>query len=195
VALAAIGAAVVLGVAGCGSAGSGAQTAGIPAALVRQARPIGRGAAFHPPATGRVIGRCRKTLGPRVGVHVELFAANRVVLVAAGIGVRGPVRRFEGRIVAAGCFGELTTIEPTGVVLIVPGARLTVADLFRAWGQPLSDTRVAGFTGRVRVYVAGRRRPAPAGPGATALAAHAEIVLEVGPYVSPHAAYRFPPGS
>ena len=50
----------------------------------REARPIGHGARFHPPASGPVIGRCRPALGSRVGAHVELFAANRVVLVAAG---------------------------------------------------------------------------------------------------------------
>ena len=69
-------------------------------------------------------------LGPRDGVHVEVFAANRVVLVAAGIGVRGPVTRSAGRITGARCYGDLVTLEPTGVVLTRPGAHLTVADLF-----------------------------------------------------------------
>ena len=89
-----------------------------------QARPIGRGARFHPPATGPVIGRCRRRLGPRIGVHVELFAANRVVLVPAGIGTRPPRGFSAGRISGAGCYGDLVTLEPTGVVLVRPGARL-----------------------------------------------------------------------
>lgn len=186
--------------AGCGGgtgagpgATAGSATNGIPAALVRQSRPIGRGPAFHPPVSGPVLGSCRRPLGPRQGVHVELFAANRVVLVAAGIGARAPLRRFEGRIAEARCFGALATLEPTGVVLIRPGARLTIADLFRSWGQPLSARRMASFRGRVRVYVAGR--PLSTAPRGVPLRPHAEIVLEVGPYVPPHAAYHFPPGS
>lgn len=166
---------------------------GIPPALARESRPIGRGAAFAPPARGPVLGRCRAQLGPRTGVHVEVFAADRVVLVAAGIGVRGPARYVEGRIAGAGCFGALVTLEPTGVVLMTPGTRATVADLFRSWGRPLGADHVLGFAGHVRVYVGGRRVPGP--PGRVPLTPHGEIVLEVGPYVPPHAAYQFPPGS
>jgi hypothetical protein len=194
VAAAAVGSVLaVMGLAGCGS--SGEQTTAseaIPAALVRQARPIGRGAAFHPPARGSVPVACRARLGPREGVHVELFAANRVVLVAAGIGVRKPVTRSGGRISAARCYGELVTLEPTGVVLVRPGSRLTVADLFRAWGEPLSAHRLLSFPGPVTVFVGGREHPGP--PGEVPLTRHAEIVLEVGPHVPPHPAYHFPPG-
>jgi hypothetical protein len=191
-------AAVAVG--GCGSAarsdgrsGATSAAAAIPAALARESRPIGAGRAFHPPARGPILGACRPGLGRRVGVHVEVFAANKVVLVAAGIGARPPFRRSAGRITAARCFGALTTIEPTGVVLLRPGARFTAADLFRSWGEPLTAGRVASFSGRVRVYVGGRRRAGP--PGAVPLTPHAEIVLEVGPYVPPHRAYNFPPGS
>ena len=192
------GALVALMLAGCGSAGapsSGSSSSpgqAIPAALVAQARPIGRGAAFHPPARGLVPGACRRPLGPRDGVHVELFAANRVVLVAAGIGVRGPVTRSGGRITGARCYGDVATVEPTGVVLVRPGSRLTMADLFRAWGRPLGARRMLSFRGPVSVFVDGRKRPGP--PGRVPLARHAEIVLEVGPHVPPHPAYHFPPG-
>jgi hypothetical protein len=139
-----------------------------------------------------VLGDCRQRLGARSGVHVELFADNRVVLIAAGIGARPPVREDAGRITGARCFGELVTVDPTGVVLIRSGARLTLADLFRSWGQPLSVHRVASFGGRVRVYVDGRSIAAD--PTGVRLVPRAEIVLEVGPYVPPHTAYRFPGG-
>ena len=190
--------AAALLVGGCGTAthsenGSTGAAQAIPPALARQSRPIGHGPAFAPPARGPVLGRCRPVLGRRVGVHVEVFAANRVVLVAAGIGVRGPVRRLEGRISAARCFGELVTLEPTGVVLLAPGTRATVADLFRSWGRPLGPRRLLSFTGRVRVYLGGRRVREPA--GRVSLTPHGEIVLEVGPYVPPHASYHFPPGA
>lgn len=185
---------------GCGSSAPATHTTAsspVPADLLAQARPIGHGAQFHPPATGPVVGSCRSALGARTGAHVELFAANRVVLVAAGIGTRPPVRYSAGRIATARCYGDLVTLEPTGVVLVRRGARLTLADLFRSWGQPLSEHRLASFPAgaghRVRVFVDGR--PLSGAPGAVPLSAHAEIVLEVGPHVPPHNSYTFPPGS
>lgn len=182
-----------LALAGCGgSAPSSSRERAIPAALIAQARPIGHGAAFHPSARGSVPGACRPRLGSRDGVHLELFAGNRVALVAAGIGVRGPVTRSGGRIVAARCYGDIVTLEPTGVVLMRPGARLTLADLFRAWGRPVSAHGLLSFSGRVTVFVDGHRHVGP--PQSVALTRHAEIVLEVGPHVPPHPAYRFPPG-
>jgi hypothetical protein len=205
--LAALALAAVLASAGCGSdratgSGSGSRQASglrsrIPAALASEARPIGVGARFHPPVAGPPLGACRSTLGTRIGVHVEVFAENRVVLLPAGIGARLPLRHSEGRISGARCFGELTTLEPTGVVLIRPGGALTVAALFRSWGQPLSARRLAGFTAphgaRVAAFVDGRRWPGS--PSSIPLARHSEIVLEVGPHVPPHASYRFAPGS
>jgi hypothetical protein len=195
-------------VAGCGSSGlrTSATTAATsatttaaapPAALLAEARPIGRGVRFEPPVRGRPLGDCTRGLGSRAGVHVEVFGANRVVLIPAGVGVRGARGFSAGRIVNAGCYGELVTLDPTGLVLIRPGARLTLADLFRSWGQPFSSHRIASFTtgpgASVRVFVDGRPWSGPA--ASVPLRRHAEIVLEVGPYVPPHAAYTFPPGT
>jgi len=186
--------------AGCGAtspAGAGSEAGAIPSALLREARPIGAGPRFEPLVRGPVIGRCRAGLGARHGVHVELFAADRVVVIAAGIGVRGPVGFSAGRISAAHCYGAMVTVEPTGVVLLRPGVRLTLGDLFRAWGQPLSTDRAGPFAAgrgdRVRVYTSGHRRPGD--PATVPLTVHGEIVVEVGPRVPPHTAYTFPPGT
>jgi hypothetical protein len=180
---------------GCGSAKQPPNTTGISPTLAVQTRPIGSGPRFRSPARGPVIGRCRPRLGPRYGVHVELFAANRVVLVPAGIGTQPPRRRFAGRITAARCYGDLVTVEPTGVVLVRPGARPSLTSLFRGWGQALSARRLASFPAapgaRVAVFVDGRRWLGA--PDSVPLAQHSEIVLEVGPYVQPHVSYRFPP--
>jgi hypothetical protein len=144
-----------------------------------------------------VLGPCVPTLGPRAGVHVEVFAANRVVLIAAGIGTRPPRRYVSGRIEKAGCFGALVTLDPTGLVLIRPGARLELRDLFEAWGQRLTPKRLLSFPvpsgAQIGVFVNGRRWPGD--PERVPLRRHAEIVVEVGPYVPPHAAYTFPPGT
>ena len=188
--------AAVLG-SGCGSARQAPPASGIPRALLREARPIGRGPRFRPGVSGPVLGRCSLRLGARDGVHVEVFAANRVVIVAAGIGTRPPLTFSAGRIAGAGCYGDLVTLEPTGVVLLRPGSRLRLSSLFRAWGQPLSSHRLAGFSasagGRVAVFVDGR--PWHGAPADVPLSRHAEIVLEVAPYVPPHRSYTFPPGS
>lgn len=197
------GIAVALVPGGCGSGrtdraagGTGPAGGALLAALVRERRPIGRGPRFQPPATGPVTGRCRRALGPRFGVHVEVFAADRVVLVPAGIGTRAPRRGSAGRIAAARCYGALVTLEPTGVVLVRPGRGLRLADLFRAWGRVLSRRRLLSFGtasgGGVAVYVGGRRRIGA--PGRVLLTRDAEIVLEVGPLVPPHSSYAFPPG-
>lgn len=125
-----------------------------------------------------------------------MFGADRVVIVPAGIGITPPIRVSAGRVSSAGCYGGLVTLEPTGVVLVRPGSRLVLSDLFRAWGVPLSVQQAASFRapegGGVAVFVGGRRwRGEPAG---VPLSRHAEIVLEVGPYVPPHSSYTFPPG-
>jgi hypothetical protein len=44
----------------------------------------------------------------------------------------------------------------------------------------------------VRAAVGGRDRRGD--PRAIALTAHAQVVLQVGPPIAPHARYRFPPG-
>ena len=88
------------------------------------------------------------------------------------------------------------TLDPTGLVLVRAGSHPVLADLFRAWGEPLSTRRLASFaavTGaRVAVFVNGRRWRGAAGQRAACFTA--EIVLEVGPYVPPHRSYTFPPG-
>lgn len=150
---------------------------------------LGSGARYRPPATSRRVGRlgrltCKAALGPRVGIHLELFANRRVVLIPAGIGMAVSVH---------GCYYPLVTREPTGVFELSPDVTLTLADLFRVWGQPLKATRLAGFGGGyVRAYVDGQRGHGD--PGAIVLRRHAEIVLEIAGHVPPHRSYRFASG-
>lgn len=180
-------------VSGCGAGVS--STTGIPRKLLARARPIGLGPRFHPPPTGPVLGPCRRSLGQRIAAHVEVFASNRVVLVPAGIGTMPPRAWSGGRVSSARCYGGLVTLDPTGVVYVRPGAKLPLSDLFRAWGQPLSRSRLASFSappGRsVVVFVDGRRWRGR--PGSVPLVRHSEIVAEVGPLVPPHTSYTFPP--
>jgi hypothetical protein len=186
-----------LGINGCGATASPQHQSAAIRALQREARPIGRGIRFREPVSGSVPGHCLPRRGQRVGVHVELFAADKVVLIPAGIGVRGPVGHLDGRITRARCYGDLVTLDPSGVAWVRAGSRLTLATLFSAWGQPLSSSRLAAFSATpgqtVRVFVDGRRWRGP--PRRVRLTPHAEIVLELGPYVPPHASFTFPSGA
>lgn len=194
-------AAVPLLLAGCGTSAApahgsrpspGRRGGGIPASLLAAVRPIGRGPRFRPGPGDRVRGACRSPLGRRQEAHLEIFGANRVVLLAAGIGTRGPRSFRDGRLIAARCFGALVTLDPTGVVYLRPRGTPTVGELFELWGQPLSNRRIASFTGgQVRVYVDGHPVRS-ASPGTTPLRNGAEIVLEVGPRVPPHSHFSFP---
>lgn len=146
--------------------------------------PIGRGARFRPaartdPAGAPVAGlACLPDPGPRFGAHVELFAAGRVIVVPAGIGV------------ARGCSYPVRTRDRTGVVEV--RGRVTLGAFFTVWGAPLTRGRLAGFRGRVRAYVGGRRIPGD--PRRIVLTRHAQVVLAVGPHVPVHASFRFVPG-
>jgi hypothetical protein len=184
--------ALCLLLAACGSIAPKRPGGGIPSALLAGVRPIGRGPRFQPPVSGPVDGACTTPLGRRLQAHIELFGANRVVLLATGIGTGRPRRISDGRLTRADCFGDLVTLDPTGTVYFRPGPTVTLGDLFRAWGQPLTRTRIASFTGgRVRVYVNGRR--SSGSPRALPLTPDAEIVLEVGSHVPPHNHFTFPP--
>jgi hypothetical protein len=164
--------------------------------------PIGRGPEFLPPAAppavrrGLPVGDLRCTAGgTRFGIHLELFARGRVVVVPSGIGVASPFSRDGAYVVARGCTYPIRTRAPTGVVEVVRGRPLRLGDLFAVWGQPLAPTRLASFTTSarrpVRAYVGGRRWRGPVRE--IPLSRHAQIVLQVGAYIRPHARFVFPP--
>jgi hypothetical protein len=164
--------------------------------------PIGTGVRYRLSAGGPAIGHgvtvggmaCR-TRTPRSRVaHVELFARGRVLIIPPGIGIAAP--RRSGAIVTGGrCRYPLWTDDPTGVVHVAGGARATLASLFAVWGQPLGSHHLCGFRARrpVVAYVDGRRWHGRV--GRVPLRAHAEIVVEIGRRIAPHAAYLFPEGS
>ena len=187
---------LALVLAAAGLAGCGAQ-AGDPSLTPRR---VGDGALFRQPslssavARARAVGamRCTSDRAPRFGAHLELFAAGRVVIVPAGIGLAPPRRRDGAYVASARCAYPLATREPTGVIEVADGHRATLGDLFALWGRPLGHAQLAGFHGRVTAHVDGRLYRGD--PRTVPLTRHAQIVLQVGPRVVPHASYRFPPG-
>jgi hypothetical protein len=159
--------------------------------------PIGVGPQYRIPAEPqRVLDaapvgrfRCGASTGARVRAHVELFANRRVLLVPAGVGMAPPLRREGAYVVGSRCSYAVRTTAPTGVVEVARGTNATVGDLFRLWGQPLTESRLAGFRGRVRAYVSGI--PWRDDVRSIPLERHAQIVLEVGGYVRPHRFFLF----
>jgi hypothetical protein len=148
--------------------------------------PIGLGPEFHPrPAIHAACAPAALAAGERV--HLELFAKGRVVIVPAAVGVRG-ARIALGRVRAARCRARVWTLDPTGVVQFEGPTRL--GQFFRVWGRRLLPAGLLSFGGEVRLYVNGVRRRGD--PRMLVLRDRDEIVLEVGPYIPPHRAYRFP---
>ncbi len=149
--------------------------------------PIGVGPRYHPPAAnatvlaGTPLGRLRCVKGARFAVHVELFARREVAIIPPRVG-----------IARSGCSYPLRTTTPTGVVDVAQVGRWTLGDLFRVWGQRLGKTRLLSFSGPVAAFVDGHRRLGD--PRSIVLTRHAEVVLEVGGYLTPHASYLFPKG-
>ena len=160
--------------------------------------PVGPGGRYRPGAAtaavtaGRPVARFRCAApGAAFPVHLEIFADRRVVVVPAGIGVAAPFLRAGAVVVPLGCVYPVSTRAPTGVVEVARGLRLSLADLFRIWGQPLGRARIASFRARtpVRVYLDGQRVSGPV--GAITLRPRSEIVLELGGYVAPHPFFLF----
>jgi hypothetical protein len=170
-------------------------------------RPLGHGGRFRPVAISTPVRahspvgwlRCGLPSPHPYGAHIELFAEGHEIVIPAGIGIAPPHRRTGAIVDRGACTYQLRTTDPTGVILIDPGAmrdQPTVGDLFKLWGQPLSTRHMAGFLAigrrRVAAFVNGRR--VPGSPSAIRLRRHTQIVIEVGPYVAPHPSYRFAPG-
>ena len=170
-------------VGGCGDAAAPPPP---PAAV-----PIGVTSDHRPPALSRAtrhglpVGRlrCSSDEPPRYGVHVEVFARRQVVIVPAGIGVAPPHRGRPPYVRSGRCSYPLRTREPTGVVEVARGARLTLGDLFALWGRPLRARHV---------WVGGERWRGDA--RAIPLVPHAQVVLSDDAHVPVHARYVFPPG-
>lgn len=149
--------------------------------------PIGSGSRYHPTAASAAVAARRPvgglqchSGGRRFAVHLELFAYRQVAIVPARIGV------------ARGCSYPVRTTAPTGVLEVATTSRRTLGDLFAIWGRRLSPAGFLTFRGRVSAFVGGRRFTGD--PRKIVLTPHAEIVLELGGYLTPHPDYLFPKG-
>lgn len=100
---------------------------------------------------------------------------------------------------AGGCLYWIHTHDPSGIIHIEApdinppqGGPYTLGMFFDIWGQPLSSNDVAGLTGPVTAFVNGMKYDGD--PKTIPLAAHQQIVLEVGTPVVPPPNYALPEG-
>jgi hypothetical protein len=133
---------------------------------------------FTPPA--REPASCSTASRARSRAHVELFRRGGIVVVPAGIGIRGG--RRVGAYVHGRCRAALWTEEPTGLVLMARPA--TLGALFATWRRPLPRGARGWLNGRPW------RGPLARLP----LSDGAQVVVQEGLPLAPvHAAYTFPP--
>src|SRR4051794_38924848 len=133
--------------------------------------------AFTPPAREPL--RCSDSPPARARAHVELFRRGDIVVVPAGIGIRGG--RRDGAYVRGRCRAQLWTEEPTGLIRLAHPA--TLGDLFAVWRRPLPTARA---------WLDGRRWRGPL--AALPLRDGAQVVVQEGLPLAPvHSAYTFPP--
>lgn len=191
--------------AGCSARSGSSSSRGLHRSLpnLANARSVGHGPRFGPSPTGARAASAKPVDGMRClspgrvvsAAHIEVFATAHVVVIPAGIGFASPLRRHGAYVSSGRCVYRIRTLAPTGVVLMQAGPPATLGQLFDLWGQPLTHRRVAGFSapaGRgVSVYIDGARWRGD--PSSAPIAPGAQIAIEVGPYVTPHARYTFPP--
>ncbi|MBC5828811.1 MAG: hypothetical protein GIW98_01275 [Candidatus Eremiobacteraeota bacterium] len=128
-----------------------------------------------------------------IHLHVSLFVNGTRLAVPDTIGILNPGPEVNGFTQNGSCFYHLHTHDAQGLVHVeAPAvAQYTLGQFFDIWGQPLSNTNVAGNTGSVQVYIAppssptslstGPFTPYTGDPRAIPLQPHEAIVLEVGP--------------
>ncbi|MCA1595203.1 MAG: hypothetical protein LC772_02080 [Chloroflexi bacterium] len=114
-----------------------------------------------------------EVLNYHIHAHVSLFVNGQQDAIPAQIGI------------TSACLYYLHTHDASGIVHVeaTQPQTFTLGQFFQIWGEPLSTTDVAGFTGPVTVYVNGV--PYTGDPNAVTLAAHEEITLEGGTIVAP----------
>jgi hypothetical protein len=132
----------------------------------------------HTPGA-RAPARCTDDPQSRARAHVELFLRGDIVVVPAGIGIRGG--RRAGAYVHGRCRAALWTEEPTGLVHLTGPS--TVGRLFAVWGRPLP---------KARAWLDGK--PWSGALARVPLRDRAQVVVQEGLPLAPvHSAYTFPP--
>jgi hypothetical protein len=126
-----------------------------------------------------------------IHAHLTLIANGEQKAIPLGVGVNNPFI-LENFVVAAVCFYWLHTHDATGFIHIEApdSAAYTLGEFFDIWGQPLSRSNVAGFSGTVTAFVDSTEYTGDL--SALTFAPHQQITLIVGTVPDTIPIYAFP---
>jgi hypothetical protein len=124
-------------------------------------------------------------------VHLSLFVNGTQIAIPRGTGMKNPAK--SNFIYHADCFYWLHTHDETGIIhMEAPTSRFyDLHDYFYEWGESLSATNVAGYTGTVTVFINGVQQSID--PRQIRFSPYEEITLELGSPIVPPPVYIFPP--
>jgi len=142
-------------------------------------------------AVGDINCETMAQLAYHIHAHLSLIVNGEQLAIPLGIGTVNPQVQ-DDFVTAASCFYWLHTHDASGIVHIEPSVNepLTLGQFFDIWGQPLTSTSVAGFSGPVTVFVDGA--PYTGDPRAISFTERMQITLEVGTPLVPPPVYQFP---
>ncbi|HEY6523218.1 MAG TPA: hypothetical protein VIY10_05565 [Solirubrobacteraceae bacterium] len=118
-----------------------------------------------------------------IHAHLAVFKNGQAYTLPAGVGIPGSQAQQtnQGPIASGGtCIYWLHTHTTDGVIHIESPSKAiyTLGNFFDEWHQPLSETQVAGLSGKVTAFVNGK--PWKKSPRDIPLLPHADIQLEIG---------------
>lgn len=149
-----------------------------------------------PNASGQVVDGipCQTTeqAAYHVHAHLVLDVNGKSVLVPAGIGIKRPWQTSSDGFIGGGsCLYWLHTHDASGIIHVEAPKQqsFTLGQFFDIWGQPLTSSNVAGYPGKLTVYV--NQKPYTGDPHSIELTNHTNITLEVGKVVPPAPNYNF----
>ena len=151
--------------------------------------PIGVGPRYHPPAANATV-LAGTPVGPAaLRQRRAVRGARRAVRTARGGDHSAAGRDRPQRVQLPAAHDHTDRASSTS--LGRAAGRSATCSASGASGS--GRRRLLSFAGPVSVFVDGRRRLGD--PRSLVLTRHAEIVLEVGGYVTPHSSYLFPKGA
>jgi hypothetical protein len=123
--------------------------------------------------------------------HLTLIANGAQRAIPLAIGINNPFI-IQDFVVAAGCYYWLHTHDATGIIHVEAPitTTFTLGQLFAIWGQPLSRTNVAGFSGTVTAFTDSTQYDGDL--SALEFQAHRQITLIVGTVPDTIPIYAFP---
>ena len=122
--------------------------------------------------------------------HLSLFVDGERIAIPGAVGVVDAVFA-DGYVQSGGCYYWLHTHDATGLIHIEPPTAddYTLGDFFTVWGQSLTSSEVAGYSGTLSVFVDGERYDGD--PAEIVLTSRKHVSLQIGRPLAPPPMYVF----